>query len=263
MLMNPFHTFKMYAKNMVESISDRLGYCMIPKWRLHDREHARLLADVFKNFRIDCVLDVGANEGQFRDFLRYQVEYKGRIISFEPVKEIAAVCRRRAEKSDPLWIIMEMAVGDSESLQTMNVMQDSQLSSFLELEESEFNRQFFGNSFTSVGEKIHIEVRRLSSLLPELRIKMGFSRPFLKIDTQGFDLCVIEGCGEELSSIPAIQTELSVIPIYKNMANWTRMIDLLSNSGFVTSGLFPIHRDKGLRVVEFDGVFVKSVMTAD
>jgi hypothetical protein len=56
-------------------------------------------------------------------------------------------------------------------------------------------------------------MRTLDSFFADLQSKYNFRNPFLKLDTQGFDLSVIQGANAALRSICAIQTELSVVPI--------------------------------------------------
>ena len=75
-------------KNSMEQFFRKFGYEIIPSWGLeHDAPLARHLATLFQKLNIRCVLDVGANIGQYREFLRHQVGYDGLIISFEPVRE--------------------------------------------------------------------------------------------------------------------------------------------------------------------------------
>ena len=55
-------------------------------YALHEQEHLRRL---LRYLRVDCVYDVGANAGQYAGMLRDKADYKGRIISFEPIPWLA------------------------------------------------------------------------------------------------------------------------------------------------------------------------------
>lgn len=55
----------------------------------------------------------------------------------------------------------------------------------------------------------------------------------------------------------ALQTEASVIGIYKGMPNYFEMIRHLGECGFDLSGLYPVGRDSSFRLVEFDCVMIK------
>ena len=54
----------------------------------------------------------------------------------------------------------------------------------------------------------------------------------------------------------ALQTEASVIGIYKGMPRYTEIIRYLEERGFDITGLYPVSRDKSLRLVEFDCVMI-------
>ena len=56
-------------------------------------EHRRRL---FEHFAIDCVFDIGANAGQYATMLRTRVGYRGHIVSYEPIPELAAKIRAAA-----------------------------------------------------------------------------------------------------------------------------------------------------------------------
>src|SRR5581483_998862 len=100
-----------------------------------------------------------------------------------------------------------------------------------------------------------VQVRTLKSVLPELQARFAFRRPYLKLDTQGYDLEVMRGAGETLSSaIAALQTETSMIAIYKGMPNYLEVIQFLNQRGFEVTALQPVARDRLLRVAELDCV---------
>jgi len=40
------------------------------------------------------------------------------------------------------------------------------------------------------------------------------------------------------------------------MPSWTKAIEKLSELGFSISGMFPVARQRGFQIMEFDGVFI-------
>ena len=73
----------MSVKNILIKLAGIFGYEI---YRYPGQYHKRKLS-LFNHFSINCILDVGANEGQFAEkHLKYG--YNGRVISFEPIKTI-------------------------------------------------------------------------------------------------------------------------------------------------------------------------------
>ena len=93
-------------------------------------------------------------------------------------------------------------------------------------------------------------------VLPVLQERLGFDRPYLKLDTQGFDIEVLQGGRDSLGAVRALQTEASVIGIYKGMPGYVDTIRYLDERGFDITGLYPVSRDSSLRLVEFDCVMI-------
>ena len=81
---------------------------------------------------------------------------------------------------------------------------------------------------------------------------------FLKLDTQGFDSEVLKGGPESASKIPALQTEVSVLPVYPGMPNFSESLAVLTGMGVAISDLFIISADTHLRAVEFDCLMVRA-----
>jgi Methyltransferase FkbM domain len=97
-------------------------------------------------------------------------------------------------------------------------------------------------------------VRRLDNVLPEI-VESG-ERIFLKMDTQGWDLEVLRGASGVLGDIKAIQSEVSLVPIYGRMPNLQASLDHFRELGFSLAGLFRVTYDSSNRVVEFGCVCV-------
>jgi len=244
------------VKNSARRVSRFFGYEIVPLREMKDRDFALHLRAVLAYQNIDCILDVGANVGQYRDFLREKVLYDGPIVSFEPVSRNVDRLRERA-RFDSAWHIEGYALGAAEGSLPLNVMASDQFSSFLEPDSSRVGDLDGLNLPCSVET---VTVRTLDGVLPALRERLGFARPYLKLDTQGFDMEVLRGGGDSLPMMRALQTEASVIGIYKGMPNYLEMIEYLDKRGFDVSGFYPVGRDSALRLVEFDCVMINRAM---
>src|SRR3546814_18956639 len=88
-----------------------------------------------------------------------------------------------------------MALSDFDGMASFNIMAADQFSS-LKAPSGEQDAIFAERN--RVTRTVDMQCRRLESLLPDLRRAHGFTRPFLKMDTQGHDLSVCEGAGDAL-----------------------------------------------------------------
>ena len=114
-------------------LARKLGNTIIPTWRLENRELARHLAQVFERYAITTVFDVGANIGQYHDFL----SSAGRIHGAGAFLRAAACissCKRpnlqQRQTGDPAWVIHNLVLGSSNGELALNVMSRDTFSSF-------------------------------------------------------------------------------------------------------------------------------------
>jgi hypothetical protein len=84
------------------------GYELLPLPLKSERLEIHLQR-LFEQLGVNCVFDVGANQGQYGRFLR-QWEYNGRIISFELAAADFALLQERAA-ADPEWHVHQIAMG--------------------------------------------------------------------------------------------------------------------------------------------------------
>ncbi|HEX9463833.1 MAG TPA: FkbM family methyltransferase [Alphaproteobacteria bacterium] len=240
------------VKDFVLRTSRFFGFEVLRPGDIEQRDFAIHLGRLFAEFEIDCVFDVGANTGQYRDFLRDRIGYHGPIVSFEPVARNVDILRQRSLR-DRHWVIEGYALGAAPGSASLKVAAESQFSSFRESDYSKVPRV---DGFNVVDHDESVIIRTLDDVFPPLRARLGFQRPYLKLDTQGYDMEVLRGAGRTLPMFSALQTELSVIAIYKNVPDYLESIKFLTEHHFDVSGLFPIKRDLKLRVIEFDCVTV-------
>ncbi|MEC3911101.1 FkbM family methyltransferase [Sphingobium sp. CR2-8] len=241
-------------------LGDRaLGLRLALAGRVHQYPEIQALKRFLSAFAIDCLFDVGANRGQYATMLRKDAGYKGLILSFEPNPDIFAELQKQAA-SDRKWHVFNVALSDFEGPASFNIMAADQFSSLQK--PSDAQDAIFADR-NRVTKTVEMQCRRLDTLLPELQAQHGFTRPFLKMDTQGHDLSVCEGAGAIIADILGIQTELGVRPIYEGGTGYRAMIDWLEAKGFVPSAFFANNKGHFPLLVEMDGIFVnRTLVTA-
>jgi FkbM family methyltransferase len=211
------------------------------------------LKTVFRELEIDCVLDVGAHEGEFAASLR-DLDYTGQILSFEPVRA-SFEALTKARGWDRGWRGHNVALGAEEGELEMNISRGSVFNSFLKPAVDGTTR------FRADTEVVRVEkvpVRRLESVIDEVLAERPEARLFLKVDTQGYDLQVVRGAGRRLDAIRALQTELAARSTYAGMPSLPEALRELNGLGFELTGMFPVARELDhLRVIELDCVMCR------
>jgi FkbM family methyltransferase len=190
----------------------------------------RNLVHLLGNRKIDTVLDVGANRGQYAGKLR-SAGYRGRIISFEPLTEPHDVLQR-ASARDESWIVHpRSAVGAGSGSVTVNVYGDDSLSSPRTL--------LSGKKASSALH--HTEICPLISIDQVFADYMsGGQRVLMKVDVQGFERDVLQGAENALRDIHGIQIELSLSTMYEGEAGYLEIMNSLNDLGFKPVFFLPV-----------------------
>jgi len=218
------------------------------------------LKQIIDLLEINCVIDVGAYVGEFAHKMRSQVEYRGRIVSIEPATPAFAQLEAKM-RDDPDWRGIRMALGDAPATAELAIMgtgTNTNFSSFHSL--NELARRRFG-LLSETGQETVI-VQRLDDVLDDLLDGLERPRIFLKIDTQGHDLTVVQGAGRRIAEISAILLEAPALPIYENVPTLDKLLVEMRARGFDPCDIFPVTRTSDrLRMIEFDCTFVNRSMT--
>ncbi len=210
------------------------------------------VASVLSRYGINCVLDVGADVGDYARRLRRD-GYRGRIVSFEPVGASFEELERRSH-ADPGWRVVRTALGAESGLRRINVARDTPFSSFLPPNRYGLEQL---SSESAVAHQATVEVRRLDELYAECVDGIRAPRTFLKLTTQGLDLEVWEGAEGCRADICAVLAEMSVKPLWEGMPGYLESLPAFTAAGLELSGLYPIGRDERLRLIRFDCVMVR------
>jgi FkbM family methyltransferase len=201
---------------------------------------------------VNCVFDVGANVGQYGKMLR-KIGYRDLILSFEPVSS-AYFELEKAANGDKLWRTYPMALGAECGKKEINVSARSDLNSFRK--PSALYRKCFSEPVEKAEE---VSIRTLDSLFGELTIGKRDLRPFLKLDTQGFDLEVIAGAKDSLGKFLGLQSELSVKPLYEGSPSYLDALRIYSDLGFSLKNIYSIFASEDhSTAIELDCLMVRS-----
>jgi len=235
---------------LLQRLARRFGYDLT--LRRKARPHEAQLVAVLERFEISCVLDVGANVGQYAAMLR-SWGFAGRIVSFEPLADAHAMLARRAA-ADPGWqLAPRMAIGDRDGEIELEVSAESDMSSILP--QSALLREVSPTS--AVLRRERVPIRRLEDAArPYLTAE---DHVFVKIDTQGFEPQVLAGVGDLMVRLYGIQLEMSLVRCYEGEVGYREMIDQLAAAGFAPYLFIPGYFERKLgRQLQLDGVFMRS-----
>ncbi|WP_240634413.1 FkbM family methyltransferase [Streptomyces dengpaensis] len=212
-------------------------------------QHVAALLD---RYEVNCVFDVGANSGQYGRQLR-RLGYAGRIVSFEPTAEAFAKLHKSAEE-DPDWWVYQIGLGREDATQSIHVGWNTMNSL---LPPSDYGKDRYKRFAKTRTEDI--EIRRLDGVMDKALAGIADPRPYLKMDTQGYDLEVFAGAGERVAEFVGMQSEVATLRLYEGSPRMNEAIAVYEESGFEITGMYPVSREAATgRVVEFDCVMVRA-----
>ena len=236
-------------KSFFKRIIRKFGFDL-RRYRAESSEDAQFIA-MLAAHRINLILDVGANKGQFGRQLR-NAGYEGRIVSFEPLAS-ARMALALACKEDPLWeVAPQAAIGSEDGEIEIHVAGNSESSSILNMLDS---HAIAAPESVYVGSE-KVPLRRLDTLA------QGYLQQedvlFVKIDTQGYEDRVLQGAPNILARTKGLQLELSLVPLYEGQRLYDEMIGKLRALNFELWGVSPMFVDpKSGRLLQIDATFFR------
>lgn len=116
--------------------------------------------------------------------------------------------------------------------------------------QTELMRQTLKNSL--ITEEVNVNFDRLENIIPD-KVK----NIFLKTDTQGNELNVLESLGNFIDKTAFIKCEMPVLNLYNIDYSYWDLLDFFKKNDFV-----PVFFDNGIRnesgnLIEFDVIFEK------
>lgn len=200
--------------------------------------------------RIDLVVDVGANVGQFAQKVRGS-GYARRIISVEPLAAAFAELELLAAR-DAEWQAVNVALGDRVGTASINVAGNSASSSLLPMSGQHVaaapHSAYVGNE--------QVKVETLDNLIAGYA--PGQKRPLIKIDSQGYEGPVLDGGSTTLRYAQGVLIEMSLVALYEGQLLFSEVLNRLLGLGFELWGVDPVfHEPISGRQLQVDGWFFR------
>ena len=109
---------------------------------------------------------------------------------------------------------------------------------------------------STVAGQEEISVKQIDSIIDNY---LGDKEQvFVKMDVQGFERQIIDGCKQSLSKVCGMQLEMSLVPLYEGEMLMGDMIDLLLKRNYALLSIEPVYRDAVTHeILQMDGIFIR------
>jgi FkbM family methyltransferase len=211
-----------------------------------------ILEKLITKYDIDCILDIGANEGQFAKKIK-EYGYKKQIISFEPLSSAYSKLLKNSHNDINWEVFRKIALGDSNDHSVLNVSNYSPSSSILPFTTNHLQAK--PKAIMTGTEKI--EMAKLDSLAEELNLNI--KNVLLKIDAQGYESKILNGSNNVLNKCKIVFCEVSFKELYKGQELWTEILNFMLSKNFkiasIENGFF---NEITNELLQADVIFIKN-----
>lgn len=203
-----------------------------------------------RNMKIETILDIGANTGQFAKSM-HELFPKATLYSFEPLKDCYEELLVQF-KNVPHFQAFNVALGDETGIVEMHRSEYSPSSSLLSM--NELHKISFPYTKKEILQKVDLVC--LDDMISCLKLRQPM---LVKLDVQGYEDKVISGGKTVLAQADIVITELSVEQLYDGQPLFEEIYKIMTSMGFQYRGNY--HQlcspDDG-RVLQVDGIFIKT-----
>jgi FkbM family methyltransferase len=212
----------------------------------------QIIKNLIKIKKIDVILDVGANIGQFAHSI-LQLGFDGEIICFEPTSSAHKNLELNFKKIQHVRVYPRCALGDSVKKTTIHISENSVSSSILNMNDEHL---YHAPNSRYVNTE-NVDLITLDSFF-KLNPKYKSNKLYLKIDTQGFEMNVLRGAEKSLKNISVIQLEASIAMLYDGQPSFVDIIKFLGHNEFSLWSIIPGFSDPlSGRLLQFDMLFYR------
>ena len=202
-----------------------------------------------KNNPCSLLLDVGANKG---DFTNNFIDEFQKILLFEPNKYLIKNLEERFEKENKIQIFNQ-GIDKINEIKKFYLTNDTGQTLGSIKEQTKLMQDNLKNS--KIIDEIDVNFTRLDNFLNS----SDQEKIFLKTDTQGNELEVLQSLGKYIKNTHFIKCEMPVMNLYKINYSFWDILEFLKKFNFA-----PVFFENGLRdidgnLIEFDILFEKKI----
>ena len=210
----------------------RRGYCLVNRDAyMDDLAKASHLRALFRALSIDTVIDIGANRGQFIQFLRRDIGFEGQILAYEPNPDCQPALDSLKARDEHLSA-HAVAIADHEGSVELRIAESDDLTSILPFAPA-LEEAFEGGKLSRI---LKVPCTTIQTILNEIGENR---RIFLKSDTQGYDLTLLSvRGGVDLSRISLLQVETQLTELYLGSQTALSILDFLHKNEFQITGVY-------------------------
>jgi FkbM family methyltransferase len=196
----------------------------------------------------ETILDVGANAGQFA--LAAALHFpEAKIYSFEPLPDVFDQLLENTNRKQNIKVF-NCALGNRNGRIPFFRNEYTRLSSSLKIHDKN-NHLRYNQDLTSLTE---VELVKLDDLVTLLDMK---SPSLLKIDVQGMEIDVLNGCTNLLPRIDFILCEAALVKLYDNQPLFDDIHCFMRNTEYELVAPLYINKGKDGRIIEVDLLYRK------
>lgn len=231
---------------------DNPGYSQVKANKGDGGLYRLLNKEWFVNTKIDGILDVGVNEGQFIKTILFLLPNIS-IYGFEANPHLIKKLEENYANIKNVKIF-PIACGSIQGFLPLNVSKFSPSSSLLKI--SELHLEEFPG--TETEQVINVKVDRLDNRVKTLGLL--HESFLLKIDVQGFELDVLKGATAIFDKVHIIVCEVNLAHLYENQTTFESLVSFLRHHKYQLVDIGkPIYSHRTHEILYIDLAFKKNI----
>jgi FkbM family methyltransferase len=239
--------YKMKINLLIKKLVNGLGFEVV---KLKNSPQHSFLG--LKSLPIKTIIDVGANQGQFAEWVLPQFP-EAKLYCFEPLPNPFEKLDAWAKQQNGRVVPLNWAIGDEEGQVSMFYHTEHSTSSSL-LPSTELIGELY--PFTKEQQEVKVDLLTLDHAVEKI------NDPFdddimIKLDVQGFEDRVIRGGSQIFKKAKICIIEVSLEGLYEGQANFKELSFMLYDLGFSYAGNLDQKYEEDGRCVSLDAVFTK------